>query len=152
MSNNEWIELDHEFIKCRIKRIDDDCYCTLGVHSLAINECYEFWRNYLNCSDNENLKAAPLAFFLASFERAYGPSGTIYDSYKGAFSFPFAVKFCSMIPRLLIFSMLHVGVARSSSAFGKLSQSMKRDTIRVSYINHSIMNYPNGKCICSPIF
>lgn len=92
MPNDQWIELDHELITCRIKRIDDDCYHTLGVHSLAILECYGSWWNYINHSDNAQLKEAPLAYFLASFERAYGPSGNIYDSYKGAFSFPFAVK------------------------------------------------------------
>lgn len=112
MSNNEWIELDDELIKCRIKRIDDDSYCALGVHSLSINECYGFWWNYLNCCDNEQLKATPLAFFLASFECAYGPSGNIYDSYKGAFSFPLAVKILQ--PNAAIAYLLNVTCWRGS--------------------------------------
>lgn len=92
MPNEKWIELDHELIKCRIKRIDNDCYRTLGVHSLPIKESNGSWWNYRNSSDNAQLNETPLAYFLASFELAYGPSENIYDSYKGAFSFPIAVK------------------------------------------------------------
>ncbi len=92
MSNDKWIELDCERIKCQIKRIDDGSYWTLRTDSLAIRECYGVWWNYLKQSDNALLNKAPLAFFLASFERAYGASGNMYDDYKGAFSFPFAIK------------------------------------------------------------
>lgn len=87
-----WITLDNDTIRCQIKRIDDNSFYELDSHTLAINVRQEYWWDYLRVSQNPRLKAAPLAFFLATFEYAYKPSGHFYDHYKGAFSFPFAVN------------------------------------------------------------
>ncbi len=126
MPNNEWIELDNELIHCQIKRINDDCYRTLGVHTLAIRECYDVWWNYLSRSSNVQLNEAPLAYFFASFERAYGPSGNLYDSYKGAFSFPFAVKILQ--PNNVIAYFLHVTCWRGTVEFNFLKMIPSDET------------------------
>ncbi|MDP2177643.1 MAG: hypothetical protein Q8K19_03950 [Methylicorpusculum sp.] len=108
----QWITLDYDLIKCQIKRIDDDCYLALSRHKLAFTECFDVWESYLSSSDNEELKTAPLAFFLMIFENAFGPSGSWYDRYKGAFSFPFALRLLrkdTVIPYLL-----HVSCWRGS--------------------------------------
>ncbi len=115
MPNDKWIELDSERIKCQIKRIDDDTYWTLRTDSLAIRECHEIWWNYIQQSDNAQLNEAPLAYFFASFERAYGSSGNLYDSYKGAFSFPFAIKILQQ--EKVIAYLLHVTCWRGTVEF-----------------------------------
>ena len=107
--------LDHALVQCQIKRIDDESYRTLGQHSLCITECYGFWRNYIRYSNNEQLKTAPLAFFLAAYECAFGPSDSLFDSYKGAFSFPFAVKILQ--DNKIIPYLLHVTSWRGSVEF-----------------------------------
>ena len=92
MLDDGWILLDNDTIRCQIKRIDDNSFYELDLHTLAITVCQEFWWDYLRASHNPRLKSAPLAFFLATFEYTYKPSGHFYDTYKGAFSFPFAVN------------------------------------------------------------
>lgn len=92
MLDDGWITLDNDTIRCQIKRIDDNSFYELDSHTLAITVSQEYWWNYLRVSQNPRLKSAPLAFFLATFEYAYKPSGHFYDHYKGAFSFPFAVN------------------------------------------------------------
>jgi hypothetical protein len=96
--------LNHEEIQCQIKRINDETHSALSKHSLCITECLQSWWDYVYNSDNEQQKATPLAFFLAAFESAYGPSGNMFDSYKGAFSFAFAIRILRddwVIPYLL---------------------------------------------------
>ncbi|PKM33845.1 MAG: hypothetical protein CVV06_20510 [Gammaproteobacteria bacterium HGW-Gammaproteobacteria-10] len=99
-----WISLNHDLINCQIKRINDDDYFALDCHRIALTECLDAWWYYLRSSNNEDLRAAPLAFFFMIFEHAFGPSGNWYDCFKGAFSFPFALRILkndAVIPYLI---------------------------------------------------
>jgi hypothetical protein len=64
ISNDDWITLDNDIIRCQIKRIDDNTFYELDSHSLAITVCQEFWWDYLNGNNNGQLTATPHGFLI----------------------------------------------------------------------------------------
>ncbi len=75
-------------ITYRLTRLSDGEFIDLMRKSLAIQDDYRFLIELHMTNENDNLNFAEIQIILSE---QFGPSGKYFDTYKGSFSFPFAL-------------------------------------------------------------
>lgn len=73
-----------------LTRISDQTYRELAQNSLHIATDYGF---LFDLAYDESLIYSSMSRMYASLSEHFGPSGKMYDDYKGSFSFPFSLSF-----------------------------------------------------------
>lgn len=85
------MEVRIDSLHCRLRRIGDHRFISLGSDALAIKEDLLFL-DRLHSSLYRTGNSPNLAEFYAVFKEIFGESSLCYDDYKGAFGFPFEVE------------------------------------------------------------
>ncbi len=75
-------------ITYRLTRLSDGEFIDSMRRSLAIQDDYQFLIGLFLTNENDNLNFAEIQIVLSE---KFGPSGKYFDTYKGSFSFPFAL-------------------------------------------------------------
>jgi hypothetical protein len=75
-------------ITYRLTRLSDGEFIDSMRRSLAIQDDYHFLIGLFLTNENDNLNFAEIQIVLSE---KFGPSGKYFDTYKGSFSFPFAL-------------------------------------------------------------
>lgn len=102
-------------LSCYVQRLEKDRYYDLAQHAISVDVDYLFWWEMERIQQARPASLPNLAEFYATFRAAFGESDSMFDDWKGAFSFAFTVDIFQEGPAIPY--LLKVTNVRSSVEF-----------------------------------